>query len=80
MRDENKIEIIYWQVTCTKELTVRYEGTVVELKQKLEILINGQAVSIKRLPVTVGKVQVKQVSSTMVMGKMTRTKHYVNLY
>jgi len=59
---------------------VRYEGTVVELKQKLEILINGQAVSIKRLPVTVGYVQVKQVSSTMVMGKMTRTKHYENIY
>jgi hypothetical protein len=53
-------------------MTVRYEGSVVELKQKLEILINGQAVSLKRLPVNVGKVQIKQVSSTMVMGKLPR--------
>jgi hypothetical protein len=56
-------------------MTVRYEGTVVELKQKLEILVNGQTVSTNRLPVTVEKVQVKQVSSTMVMGKLTRIKH-----
>lgn len=61
---------------------MRYDGLVVDLKQKLVILINGQEVSHNRLPVNVGRVQVKLVSSAMVMGKAfkicTRTLQKLN--
>jgi hypothetical protein len=56
-------------VTCTKELTVRYDGSVVDLKQKLDVTFNGQALGLKELPVTVGKVRVKPASASSVMGK-----------
>lgn len=80
---EKSNDIFDWQATCTKELTVRYDAAVIILKQNLEIVINGQAVSLNRLPLTLGKVRVKQASSSMVMGKTCKFRckeiHYLNL-
>jgi hypothetical protein len=49
---------------------VRYDGSVIDLKRNLDITFNGQALGLKELPVTVGKVRVKQASASVVMGKI----------
>lgn len=56
------------QATCLITMTVRYDGSVVEIKEDLGLSINAQAVSLDQLPVTLGQVRIKQASSHMLMG------------
>jgi hypothetical protein len=50
------------------EMTVRYSGSVIHLKQGMGILFNGHAVGLNQLPVKVGPILVKQASPTVMQG------------
>jgi hypothetical protein len=50
------------------EMTVRYDGSIVELKQRMRISINGFEVGLHQLPVKVGHVLVKQASHHLLQG------------
>lgn len=49
-------------------MTVRYNGSVIDLNQRNAISFNGKPVSLQQLPVTVGQVRVKLASSYLLMG------------
>ena len=55
--------------SCTKSVTVRVEGTVIRLKQKGEVTVNG--VELKDLPAWVNGVYIKRASSLFIMGEET---------
>jgi hypothetical protein len=60
--------VLKLQVTCLSEMKIRYDRSVVDLKQSMGILFNGQAVGVNRLPVKVGQVLVKQASHNLLQG------------
>jgi hypothetical protein len=60
--------VLELQVTCLSEMKIRYDGSVVDLKQRMGILFNRQAVSVNQLPVKVGHVLVKQASHDVLQG------------
>ncbi|XP_063867870.1 uncharacterized protein LOC135104399 [Scylla paramamosain] len=55
--------------SCTKSVTVRVEGTVIRLKQKGEVTVNG--VELKDLPAWVNGVYIKRASSLFIMVELS---------
>jgi len=49
-------------------MKIRYDGIIVDLNQELGININGVPVGLHRLPITIGKIRVKQATAHMLMG------------
>jgi hypothetical protein len=49
-------------------MKIRYDGIIVDLNQELGITINGVPVGLHRLPITIGKIRVKQATAHMLMG------------
>jgi hypothetical protein len=60
-------------------MTVRYNGSIVELKQGMGFSINGIEVGLNKLPVKVGHVLVKQASHYLLQGiKLASISYQVN--
>lgn len=53
--------------SCTKAISLNYDGASIHMKQGGFILVNGKEVS--SLPVMVGDVRIRAASSLFVIGK-----------
>lgn len=65
--------------SCTKAVTLNYDGVSIHLKQGGSILVNGNEVT--ALPVMVGKVRIRAASSLFLVGEfINRSRHHSDLW
>jgi hypothetical protein len=68
-----------FQFSCVDEMTVRYNGSIVELKQRMRLSFNGFEVTVDKLPVKLGHVLVKRASGDLLQGmKVANISLHVN--
>lgn len=52
--------------SCTKTITIRHKGSVIQMKQHRELIVNGREIS--KLPVKVADVMIRRLSSIFIAG------------
>lgn len=54
--------------SCTKTVTIRMNGQVIQLKQNHDVVVNGK--DITKIPFNVGNIKIRSVSSIFLQSKI----------
>lgn len=66
--------ISYGLPSCTKTVTVRMNGQVIQLKQNHAVVVNGE--DITKVPFNVGDIKIRSVSSLFLQSKSRFLFHF----
>lgn len=61
--------------SCTKTVTIKINGQVVQLKQNHDLVVNGQDVT--KMPYSIGGIKIRSVSSIFSLSKFPSCKNIV---